>query len=130
MNRKNFIKTSTGLVAASALPFSSHAKPEPSAGRAEKKVMLKKSLTFGMIKEELSLEDKFKLVKDLGQCACDFNSIVGNEHPKIQDKAEFCFHIHALQNMVLSQAAARAYPDEYRLLGKTCVVNKEDKGGE
>jgi len=28
-------------------------------------------------------------------------------------------HIHILQRMVLKQAAARAYPGRYRLLGET-----------
>jgi hexulose-6-phosphate isomerase len=74
MNRKNFIKTSTGLVAASGLPFSAFADPNNAAGSAEKKVMLKKSLTFGMIKEDLSLADKFKLVKDLGFDGVELNS--------------------------------------------------------
>ncbi len=38
------------------------------------KVVLKKSLGFGMIKEELSLADKFKLVKDLGFDGVELNS--------------------------------------------------------
>lgn len=33
------------------------------------------------------------------------------------DCAELCGHVHAIQRMVLAQAAARAYPDRYRLLG-------------
>lgn len=33
------------------------------------------------------------------------------------DLREVTWHIHGLQNMVLSQAAARAYPERYRLLG-------------
>lgn len=33
------------------------------------------------------------------------------------DWAEAAAHIHALQQMVMSQAAARAYPDRFRLLG-------------
>ncbi len=80
MNRKNFLKTSTGLVAASALPFSSFAgstrlpgKKQPSEGPVQK-VELKKSLTFGMIQEELPLADKFKLVKDLGFDGVELNS--------------------------------------------------------
>lgn len=34
-----------------------------------------------------------------------------------EDRAEVRVHVHALQNMVLAQAAARAYPDLHRLLG-------------
>lgn len=35
------------------------------------------------------------------------------------DWVEAAAHIHALQQMVMSQAAARAYPAEFRLLGET-----------
>jgi hypothetical protein len=33
------------------------------------------------------------------------------------DLAEVVHHVHALQRVILAQAAARAYPDRYRLLG-------------
>jgi hypothetical protein len=33
------------------------------------------------------------------------------------DLAELCAHIHAIQRTILAQAAGRAYPDRYRLLG-------------
>ena len=80
MNRKNFLKTSTGLVAATALPLTSIASPTHSASSAQsnvknaKKVILKKSLVFGMIDEDLSMVDKFKLVKDLGFEGVELNS--------------------------------------------------------
>jgi hypothetical protein len=34
------------------------------------------------------------------------------------DHSEFTRHIHAIQHMIMAQAAARAYPEEYRLLGR------------
>lgn len=80
MDRKNFIKTSTGLVAASALPFSALASTTKSNDEKQSndmktnKVHLKKSLVFGMIEEDLSLTDKFKLVKDLGFDGVELNS--------------------------------------------------------
>ena len=74
MNRKNFIKTSTGIVAATALPFSSFANTKQSNNMNAKKVMLKKSLVYGMIDEDLSMADKFKLVKDLGFDGVELNS--------------------------------------------------------
>lgn len=43
--------------------------------------------------------------------------IIGNEEPRHQDVGEFVTHIHVIQRMILAQAAARAYPTEYRLLG-------------
>ena len=33
------------------------------------------------------------------------------------DGPEVCWHIHTLQNWVLAQAAARAFPDQFRLFG-------------
>ena len=41
------------------------------------------------------------------------------------DSREVAWHIHGLQNMVLSQAAARAYPHRYRLLGEGLRVERE-----
>jgi len=80
MKRKEFIKTSTGLLAASALPFSAMAgttklsNEKQSNNMNAKKVILKKSLVYGMIEEDLSLADKFKLVKDLGFDGVELNS--------------------------------------------------------
>jgi L-ribulose-5-phosphate 3-epimerase len=74
MNRKNFLKISTGMVAASALPLSAIASTNQSDDKIIKKPDLKKSLVFGMIDEDLSMLDKFKLVKDLGFDGVELNS--------------------------------------------------------
>jgi|SRR5665647_5759 len=73
MNRKNFIKSATLVVGGTAVaaPFAS---ASVSQGKSTGKVSLKKSLGFGMIKEDLSLVDRFKLVKDLGFDGIEFNS--------------------------------------------------------
>ena len=42
----------------------------------------------------------------------------GDEAVENADINEAVLHVHALQQMVLSNAAARTYPDRYRLLGK------------
>lgn len=34
------------------------------------------------------------------------------------DWSEFTTHLHAIQHMIMSQAAARSYPDRFRLLGR------------
>jgi len=39
------------------------------------------------------------------------------------DTTELIHHIHAIQHTVMAQAAARAFPDRYRLLGS--VINDE-----
>lgn len=43
--------------------------------------------------------------------------VVGRGRSRSGDLSELCAHIHAIQQAVLSQAAARAYPERYRLLG-------------
>ena len=84
MNKREFIKSAaviagataiTPLASAVASPVSAFAS-QAGLGQGVKKVTLKKSLGFGMIKEELSLADKFKLVKDLGFHGVELNSPV------------------------------------------------------
>ena len=72
MNRKNFIK-SAAILAGATLTM-----PELTAyGKDITKMQasrLKKGIGFQMIKEDLSILDKFKLVKDLGFNGIEFNS--------------------------------------------------------
>lgn len=51
-----------------------------------------------------------------------FSEIVGRGPTRQADLTEVAFHIHGLQNMVLAQAASRAFPDRYRLMGGTLGV--------
>lgn len=44
--------------------------------------------------------------------------VVGQGTSRSGDLRELCDHIHGIQHAVLSQAAARAYPEHYRLLGE------------
>lgn len=44
-------------------------------------------------------------------------SITSDGPAREGDLRELIFHIHGIQRAVLKQAAARAYPDLYRLLG-------------
>lgn len=73
MNRKNFIKTSSLLVGASVLTptFIDAANLKETMSN---KVTMKKGIVFGMIKEDLSLTDKFKLAKDMGFDGIELNS--------------------------------------------------------
>ena len=84
MNKREFIKSAAVIAGATAIsPLASAVASPISASVSQvgssqggKKVTLKKSLGFGMIKEELSLTDKFKLVKDLGFHGVELNSPV------------------------------------------------------
>ena len=62
MRRKDFLKIAAGVTAGSFISPSLFAK----AYAAPAAVKIKKCLKFGMVKEDLSIMDKFKLVKDLG----------------------------------------------------------------
>lgn len=74
---------------------------------------------------ELLTDEEHKamqLTADLYNLLC---RIVGSGRTRSGDLAEACIHIHALQHAVMSQAAARAYPDRYRLLGDTIRPTEE-----
>ncbi len=62
MNRKDFLKISAGVAAGSIV------SPQilASSYKKKNKLGIKKSLKFGMVEENLSVLDKFKLLKDLG----------------------------------------------------------------
>jgi hypothetical protein len=61
--------------------------------------------------------EEHNLVEKLGSLMEDFNEISGPK--RANDMFEVMLHVHALQNMVLAQSAARAYPGTYRLLGES-----------
>lgn len=62
MNRKDFIRYTAGAAAGMALVPGVLGKSIVAGDRP----LIKKSLKWGMIKEDLSVVDKFKLIKDLG----------------------------------------------------------------
>ena len=64
MNRKKFIKTSLGITGAGIMVPNAFAVNSDTLGR--KQAPIKKSLKFGMLKEEISIEEKFRMLKDLG----------------------------------------------------------------
>lgn len=72
MERRSFLKSATVLTGLSAMPGAVVASAFQSQQPSKKKV--KKGIGFGMIDEKLSLEDKFKLVKDIGFDGIEFNS--------------------------------------------------------
>lgn len=72
MNRKDFIKSVAMIAGATAISPTS-ASTSMVKEKTEKKPMIKKGLWFGVIKEDLSLTDKFKLIKDLGFDGVEMN---------------------------------------------------------
>ncbi len=43
--------------------------------------------------------------------------VIGRGPSRGGDVVELAMHVHAIQNMIAGQAAARAYPDRFRVLG-------------
>lgn len=50
--------------------------------------------------------------------------LVGNGSPRDGDLRELADAIHTIQGRILSQAAGRAYPGRYRLLGQSLVTGE------
>lgn len=55
----------------------------------------------------------------LGRCWNDICQIVDSGPTRDADLNEAVHHVHALQHMIMAQAAARMYPDRLRLLGSS-----------
>jgi len=72
MNRKDFLK-SVALMAGATAMSPSTVSASILQEKPKNKTMMKKGLGIGMIKEDLSLTDKFKLVKDLGFDGVELN---------------------------------------------------------
>ncbi|MDR1781358.1 MAG: sugar phosphate isomerase/epimerase [Tannerella sp.] len=73
MVRRNFIKSTALLTGLSAMP-SAFAAVNISESKSTGQNKLKKALGYGMIKSDLPLLDKFKLVKDVGFDGIEFNA--------------------------------------------------------
>jgi hypothetical protein len=58
-----------------------------------------------------------ELTAELVNLVC--TEVIGDGPSRTGDVREFAAHVHAIQQQILSQAAARAYPDRYRLLGRS-----------
>lgn len=67
----------------------------------------------------LLTDEEHSAVALLGELHGLLCRIVGMDASREGDMRELVEHIHALQQAVLSNAAARAYPQQYRLLGGT-----------
>lgn len=66
---------------------------------------------------ELLTDHERATIQKLGDLWGDICGIVGDGGTRDHDLAEAIVHLHALQQFIMSQAAGRAYPDQFRLLG-------------
>lgn len=81
MNRKDFIRSSSILAVASLFSSEYSFAASPS-------IVFKKALGYDMIKEDLSVMDKFKLVKDLGFDGIEINTPSKVSIPELFEASE------------------------------------------
>jgi len=65
--------------------------------------------------------DEATAIRQAGDLWGTLCKIVGTGATRDADLAELIVHVHAIQQAVMSQAAGRAYPNQYRLLGGTLL---------
>lgn len=97
-------------------------------GGPESEVKIERTEVTGLDDDDgpLTMEEH-TLVELLGRCADHFaRGVCSTGSTRQHDINEFCSHIHDLQARVLMQAAARSYPDRYRLAGG--VIKKPSDG--
>ena len=68
---------------------------------------------------ELLTEDEHEAIKLAGELANLLKRIVAGGITQQADIVELITPIHVIQRAIMSQAAGRAYPKKYRLLGET-----------
>lgn len=66
---------------------------------------------------ELLTDKELEAIEVSCKLAHLLKEIIGDGPQESGDNAERIMHIHAIQHMIMSQAAARAYPHRFRLLG-------------
>ena len=74
---------------------------------------------------EMLMEHEHALIEKLGSLMADFRAICGDDDTTRNDMFEVMLHVHGLQNMVLAQAAMRAYPGWYRGMGTKITKGDE-----
>jgi hypothetical protein len=67
----------------------------------------------------LLTDDELQAMDISAELANLVGRIVGDGRTRQADLREAVHHIHALQHSIMAQAAARAYPKKFRLLGET-----------
>lgn len=81
--------------------------------------------------DELLTPEERRCLDVSGELAGRLRAIIGDGPTAHGDWAEAAAAIHVLQRMVMGNAAARAYPTEYRLLGQRVVpMNINDENQE
>lgn len=69
--------------------------------------------------DELLTQNEFDALELSAKLVNTLREIIGDSQLGQLDMTEMVFHIHSVQNAILAQAAGRAYPDKFRLMGYT-----------
>lgn len=69
--------------------------------------------------DDLLTPEELLAVGLAAELANTLSLIVDQGRTRVHDLNELLAHVHAIQHAVMAQAAARAYPDRFRLLGGT-----------
>lgn len=72
-------------------------------------------------------DDEHAVIDQAGHLWDSISKIVGHGPTRDDDLGEFLIWIHLIQQKIMAQAAARAFPSRYRLLGE--VIPKEASDG-
>lgn len=67
--------------------------------------------------EELLTADEHRAIQMAGDLWRQLCLVVGQGRTRDSDLRKLVIHVHAIQHAVMAQAAARAYPEQYRLAG-------------
>ena len=123
VDRRSFLQTSALTLAATAAPS---ILGRPSASAAEPADRIKKALGWAMIGGDLSVEDKLKMIKDVGFEGVEVStSLLGRNTPKPADLARAAekvgVRVHGVVNS--SSADLKGAIDEAAVYGATSVLH-------
>ena len=71
------------------------------------------------VSEGLLTDDEHKVVRLAGDLWNQIVRMIPDGPTRDDDLHELIVHVHAIQHAIMANAAARAYPETYRLLGGT-----------
>ncbi len=122
VDRRRFLQTGALTIAAAAPSILAR----PSASAAESGNRIKKALGWAMIKEDLSVEDKLKMIKDVGFEGVEVStSLLGRNTPKPTDLARAAEKVGVCVHGVVnsSNPDLKGAIDEAALYGATSVLH-------
>ena len=70
------------------------------------------------IQGELLTPEEHDVIDDAGRLYSKVEKLIGGGKHEAADLTEIRHHVHAIQYAIMANAAARAYPDRYRLRGQ------------